>query len=41
MKPMYNLCVEKGIQHAAAHATEAALGTKKSSRNQNGKVKKS
>ncbi|XP_055380890.1 atlastin [Condylostylus longicornis] len=44
MKPIYEGCMEKGIQHVATHAAEAAIGANSSLSRQtsmNGKVKKS
>ncbi|XP_055848492.1 atlastin isoform X1 [Episyrphus balteatus] len=40
MKPVYQGCMEKGIQHVATHAAEAAVGGR-SAGSINGKVKKS
>lgn len=49
MKPIYQGCMERGIQHVAEHAADAALGTSISSSRRtgtksptiNGKVKRS
>ncbi|XP_068152245.1 atlastin [Drosophila tropicalis] len=47
MRPIYQGCMEKGIQHAATHAAEAAAGSGRGYRSQssvnasNGKVKRS
>lgn len=41
MKPIYQGCMEKGIQHVATHAAEAAIGGRTASSAMNGKVKKS
>ncbi|XP_067617278.1 atlastin [Eurosta solidaginis] len=41
MKPIYQGCMEKGIQHVATHAAEAAVGGRTTSPSMNGKVKKS
>lgn len=46
MKPIYQTCMEKGIQHVATHATDAATGRRgttppASSHTPNGKVKHS
>ena len=40
MKPIYQGCMEKGIQHVATHAAEAAVGGG-SRTSLNGKVKSS
>nr|AFK29239.1 atlastin1 [Drosophila buzzatii] len=46
MRPIYQGCMEKGIQHVATHATEAAIGgsssgSRSSANAVNGKVKRS
>jgi len=42
MKPIYHGCMEKGIQHVATHAADAAINGGRSPRETyNGKIKRS
>lgn len=41
MKPIYQGCMEKGIQHVATHAAEHVVGGGRGSTSLNGKVKSS